>query len=66
MEPYKETSFNENKATCKMQNCPFIFINYYRLLIAVSICCYLIKHWAMQKNLLPFHDTNNKLIKFLC
>ena len=29
------------------------------LLIAVSIYCYLIKYRA--KNLLPFHDTNNKL-----
>ena len=31
------------------------------LLIAVSIYCYLIKHWAKQKHLLPFHVTNNKL-----
>ena len=31
------------------------------LLIAVSIYCYLIKYWAKQKHLLPYHVTNNKL-----
>ena len=31
------------------------------LFIANSIYCYLIKHRAKQKNLLPLHDTNNEL-----
>ena len=31
------------------------------LLITVSIYCYLIKHRAKQKHLLPFHVTNNEL-----
>ena len=30
------------------------------LLIAVSIFCCFIEYWAKQKNLLPFHDANNK------
>ena len=30
------------------------------LLIAVSIYCYLIKHRAKQKHLLPFYDTKLK------
>ena len=33
------------------------------LFIALSIYCYLIKYQAKQKNLLLFHDTNNKLKK---
>ena len=31
------------------------------LLIGVSIYSYLIKYWAKQKHLLPFHVTNNNL-----
>ena len=31
------------------------------LLIAVNIHCYLIKYWAKQKHLLPFHNTKNEL-----
>ena len=31
------------------------------LLKAVSIYCYLIKYWAKQKHLLPFHITNKEL-----
>ena len=34
------------------------------LLIAVSTYCYLTKHQAKQKHLLPYHFTNNKLNKF--
>ena len=34
------------------------------LLIAVSTYCYVIKHQAKQKHLLPHHFTNNKLNKF--
>ena len=34
------------------------------LLIAVSTYCYLTKHQAKQKHLLPHHFTNNKLNKF--
>ena len=33
------------------------------LLIAVSIYCYLTKYQAKQKQLLPFHSTNNKFKK---
>ena len=35
------------------------------LLIVVSIYCYLIKHWAKQKRLLPFYVTNNELKKIM-
>ena len=51
MKLYKKiipTNFNENKGTCKMQN--FLYFNCIllifeiALLIAVSICCYLIKY----------------------
>ena len=64
---YNKTNFNEKKtATCKTQNfyvsLAFLLITI-ALLIAVSIYCYLIKYWA--KQLLPFHDTNNKLRKIL-
>ena len=58
------TNFNEKKATCKTQNLyillAFLLITIV-LLIAVRICCYLIKYWAKQKHLLSFHVTNNKL-----
>ena len=51
-------SFNEKKATSKMQNfyvlVAFLLITI-ALLIAVSIYCYLIKHRTKQKHLLPFH-----------
>ena len=43
------TNFNEKKATCKTQNfyilLAFLLITI-ALLIAVSIYCYLVKHWA--------------------
>ena len=43
----EETNFNEKKSTCKMQNfyilLAFLLITI-ALLIAVSICCYLIKY----------------------
>ena len=35
------------------------------LLTVVSIYCYLIKHRAKQKHLLPFQDTNNELEEIL-
>ena len=35
------------------------------LLIPVSIYCYLVKHRAKQKHLLPFHNTNYKLEQVL-
>ena len=61
------SSFNEKKVACKTQSfyilLAFLLINYYSLLIAVSIYCNLIKYQA--KILLPFHDANNKLNKFL-
>ena len=63
---YDETNFNEKKATCKMQNF-YIFLAFLlitiALLIAVCICCYLIKHQAKQS--LPFHYINNELRKVL-
>ena len=56
------TNFNEKKAICKTQNVyillAFLIITI-ALLIAVSIYYYLRKYWAKQKQLLPFHDTNN-------
>ena len=59
------TNFNEKKVICKLQSfyilLTFIIITI-ALLIAVSIYCYLIKYQA--KNVLPFHDTNNKLNEF--
>ena len=58
------TDFNEKKATCKMQSLyillPFLLITI-ALLIAVSIYYYLINYLAEQKNLSPFHVTNNEL-----
>ena len=54
-----QINFNEKKATCKMENfyilLVFLLITI-PLLIAVSIYYYLIKYWAKQKHLLPFHD----------
>ena len=49
--------------SCKtenLQNVLFAFLLItIALLIAVSIYCALIKYWAKQKHLLPFHFTNN-------
>ena len=59
------TNFNEKNITYKTQNfyilLAFLLISI-ALLITVSIYCYLIKHQAKQKHLLPFHITNNELI----
>ena len=48
------TNFNENKANCKMLNfyilLTFLLVTI-ALLIAVSICCYLIKYQGKQKHL---------------
>ena len=55
------TNFNEKNITCKTQNFYILFASLLitiSLLIAVSIYCYLIKHRAKQKHLLPFHFTN--------
>ena len=53
------TNFDETKITCKTQNfyilLAFLLITI-ALLIGVSIYCYLIKYWAIQKHSLPFHD----------
>ena len=58
------TNFNEKKAACKTQNIyillAFLLITT-ALLIAVSMYYYMIKYRAMQKHLLPFYFTNNKL-----
>ena len=61
-EEIKTIPTNEKKVTCKTQSFYILFaflLIIIALLIAVSIYCYLIKYRA--KNLLPFHDTNNKL-----
>ena len=58
------TNFNEKKTTCETQ---IFYISFallviaIKLLIALSIYFYLIKHQAEQKHLLPFHVTNNEL-----
>ena len=52
------------KQTCKTQcfnNLLAFLLITIALLIGVGIYCYLIKYQAKQKNLLPFHDTNNEL-----
>ena len=59
-------SYDEETKTisCKTQNfyilLAFLSITV-ALLIAVSIYCYLIKYQTKQKQLFPFHFTNNKL-----
>ena len=61
---HDKTCFNKNKATCKTQNfyffLAFLLITI-ELLIAVSIYCYFVKYREIQKHLLPFNFTNNKL-----
>ena len=58
------TNFKEKKAIFKIQNLyillAFLLITI-ALLIAASIYCYLIKYWAIQKHLFPFHVINNEL-----
>ena len=58
------TNFDEKKATCITPIfyilLVFILITI-ALLIAVSICCYLIKYRVKQKHLLPSHKSNNEL-----
>ena len=59
-------NFSEKKATCNTKNFSLHFyLTTIALLIAVSICCYLIKYWAKEKHLLTFHDTNNELREVL-
>ena len=63
-----KTNVNEKKATCKTQNfyiLPAFLLITITLLIALSICCYLIKFRPEQKQLLPFHNTNNELREVL-
>ena len=69
LEPYDEeiktisTNFNEKKVARKtLFYFPFLITT--RLLIVVSIYCYLIKYRAKQKHLLPFHDTKLKQFCF--
>ena len=60
------TNFNAKKTTCKMRNL-YIFLAFLLItvtLIAVSTYCYLMKYWAKQKHLLPFHDTNNEIKRY--
>ena len=58
------TNLNGKKRACEMQN--FYISSVFHLLlitaeifIAVSSYCYLIKHWAKQNHLLPFHFAYN-------
>ena len=60
----EETGFNEKKGTCKTQNVYIllgVLLITIRVLLAVSIYCYLMEYQAKQKHLLPFQFTNNKL-----
>ena len=53
-------NFNKKKLTCKTGSFYILLVFSLiaiELLIAVSIYCYLIKYWAKQKHLLPFHNT---------
>ena len=55
-----------DKAAWKTQNIYILLVFLLiimSLLIAVSIYCYLIKYQSLQKQLLPFHVTNNKFKK---
>ena len=55
-----------DKAAWKTQNIYILLVLLLiimSLLIAVSIYCYLIKYQSLQKQLLPFHVTNNKFKK---
>ena len=62
---FQHISMTKNK-TYKTQNLyillAFLLITI-ALLITVSIYCYMIKYWARQKHLLPFHSANNELKK---
>ena len=61
------TNFNEKYITCKTQYfciSPAFLLITIAFLISVSIYCHLVKYWAKQKHLLPFHETNNELKKF--
>ena len=60
----KAININEKKGTCKTENLyillAFLLITI-PLLIAVNIYCYLMKYRAIQKHLLPFHNTNKRI-----
>ena len=62
------TNFNERNITSEIQNF-YILLDFLliaiALLMAISICCYLIKHQAKQKNILPFYFTNQELREVL-
>ena len=64
-----KTKFNGKTQPLKRNISIFFFFFFFAsfsvaiaLLIALSIYCYLIKYRAKQKQLLPFHYTNNELI----
>ena len=60
------TSFNKQNANCERKN-SYVLLPLsitITLLIAVSIYCYLIK--SIQKHLLPYYITNDKLKKVVC
>ena len=62
------TDFSGKKTICKMLNFYILLtfsLSTIKLLIVVSIYCYLIKYQAKQKHLLSFHDTNNELKQVL-
>ena len=58
-----QTNFNEKNVTCRTLSfyilLTFLLITI-SLLIAISICCYLIKYRAKQKHLLPLRGTKLK------
>ena len=60
----EETKTDPQNITCNPQNfyilLAFLLISI-AILIAVSIYYYLIKYWAKQKQLLPFHVSNNEV-----
>ena len=53
------TNFNQKKANCNFYILLGFLLITIALLITVGIYCYLIKHQAKQKHLLPFQSTNN-------
>ena len=62
-----ETSLDDEKVTCKKNNCLIhtisLAILWLLVLVIVLISSYFYykKHRSKQKRLLPYHDTNNKL-----
>ena len=61
------TNFNEKKGACKTRNFYILLaflLTTITLLVTVTIYYYLTKYQAKQKQILPFHVTNNKQKEF--